>query len=121
MYLKTIDGVRKWMLYRPMIPGDRDILFSGSVTTFGGQAQDLELSADVEHLTCFIGGMVGMGAKVFGLEGDLEIAKKLSDGCVWAYESTRSGIMPEGATVMPCKSAEHCTWNETAYWEYLDP
>lgn len=32
-----------------------------------------------------------------------------------------SGIMPEGATVLPCKSAEQCPWNETAYWEYLDP
>jgi mannosyl-oligosaccharide alpha-1,2-mannosidase len=23
--------------------------------------------------------------------------------------------------VLPCESAEHCTWNETAYWDYLDP
>jgi mannosyl-oligosaccharide alpha-1,2-mannosidase len=62
-----------------------------------------------------------MGAKIFGLEGDLELAMKLADGCVWAYEATPSGIMPEGATVLPCESAEQCTWNETAYWEFLDP
>jgi mannosyl-oligosaccharide alpha-1,2-mannosidase len=121
MYLKTIDAIRKWMLYRPMVPDNRDILFSGSVTTMGEPDEDLKLSADVEHLTCFIGGMVGMSAKIFGIEGDLEIAKKLADGCVWAYESTITGIMPEGATVMPCESSEHCTWNETAYWEFLDP
>lgn len=121
MYLKTIDAVREWMLYRPMTPGNRDILFSGSVTTEGKPDTDLKLTAEVEHLTCFIGGMVGMGAKIFGIEGDLEIAKKLADGCVWAYESTASGIMPEGATVLPCVSAESCTWNETAYWDYLDP
>ena len=121
MYLKTIDAVRQWMLYRPMIPGNRDILFSGAVTTEGKPETDLKLTAEVEHLTCFIGGMVGMGAKIFGLEGDLELAKKLADGCVWAYESTASGIMPEGATVYPCKSAESCTWNETAYMEFLDP
>jgi mannosyl-oligosaccharide alpha-1,2-mannosidase len=121
MYIKTIDAIRKWMLFRPMVPDNRDILFSGSITTTGDFELDFQLSADVEHLTCFIGGMVGMSAKIFGIKGDLEIAKKLADGCVWAYESTLTGIMPEGATVMPCKSSEHCTWNETAYWEFLDP
>jgi mannosyl-oligosaccharide alpha-1,2-mannosidase len=121
MYLKTIDAVRKWMLYRPMIPGNRDILFSGQVSTEGEPETDLKLTAEVEHLTCFIGGMVGMGAKIFNLDGDLELAMKLTDGCVWAYEATPSGIMPEGATVLPCESAEQCTWNETAYWEFLDP
>lgn len=121
MYLKTIDAVRKWMIYRPMIPGSQDILFSGSVTTDGHPETDLRLTAEVTHLTCFIGGMVGMGAKLFGLEGDLEIAMKLTDGCVWAYESMPSGIMPEAAAVLPCVSAEQCPWNETAYWEFLDP
>jgi mannosyl-oligosaccharide alpha-1,2-mannosidase len=121
LYLKTIDAIRKWMLFRPMVPDNRDILFSGSVSTVGDPENDLVLSADVEHLTCFLGGMVGMASKIFGLEGDLEIAKKLADGCIWAYESTLTGIMPEGATVMPCKSSEHCTWNETAYWDFLDP
>ena len=121
MYIKTIDAVRKWMLYRPMIPGNRDVLFSGSVTTRGEPETDLKFNAEVEHLTCFIGGMIGMGSKVFGLEGDLELAKRLADGCVWAYEATPAGIMPEGATVMACESSEHCSWNETAYNEFLDP
>jgi len=67
------------------------------------------LTAEVEHLTCFIGGMIGMGAQIFGIDGDLELAKKLTDGCVWAYGATKTGIMPEGAIVLPCKSAEHCT------------
>ncbi|KAH7369967.1 glycosyl hydrolase family 47-domain-containing protein [Rhexocercosporidium sp. MPI-PUGE-AT-0058] len=121
MYIKTVDAIRKWMLYRPMLPDNRDILFSGSVTTYGDPATDLTLTAEVEHLTCFIGGMIGMGAQIFGIDGDLELAKKLADGCVWAYSATKTGIMPEGAIVLPCKSAEHCTWNETLYREYLDP
>jgi mannosyl-oligosaccharide alpha-1,2-mannosidase len=121
LYMKTIAAIRKHMLYRPMTNDGRNILFSGSVTTFGNPEIDLKLSADVEHLTCFIGGMIGMSSKIFGLEGDLEIAKKLADGCVWAYESFPSGIMPEGATAMPCPNLEVCPWNETAYWEFLDP
>lgn len=109
------------MLYRPMLPDNRDILFSGAVTTNGKPETDLELVAEVEHLTCFIGGMIGMGAKIFEIEEDLELAKKLADGCVWAYESTQSGIMPEGAMVLPCEHADHCKWNETAYFRLLDP
>lgn len=121
LYLKTIEDVRKWMLYRPMVPDNRDILFSGAVTTSGNPEKDVILTAEVEHLTCFIGGMIGMGAKIFDLEGDLELAKKLADGCVWAYGATPMGIMPEGATVIPCESTEHCAWNETAYFHFLDP
>lgn len=119
--MKTVDAIRKWMLYRPMLPDNRDVLFSGSVTTAGNPDEDIKLTAEVEHLTCFIGGMFGMSAKIFGIEGDLEIAKKLTDGCVWAYEATTSGIMPEGSIVLPCQSSEHCVWNETMYREYLDP
>jgi mannosyl-oligosaccharide alpha-1,2-mannosidase len=121
MYMKTIAAIREHMLYRPMTKDGRDILFSGSITTYGRPGAIPKLSADVEHLTCFVGGMVGMSAKIFGLDQDIEIAKKLADGCVWAYESFPSGIMAEGATVMPCENSEVCPWNETAYWEYLDP
>lgn len=121
MYLKTVEDIKKYMLFRPMTPDNSDILFSGSVTTRGKPEEDAKLSADVEHLTCFIGGMVGMSAKIFGLDKDLEIAKRLTDGCVWAYGSTASGIMPEGATVYPCESIQDCKWNQTAYYLFLDP
>ena len=118
----TMNAVRKHMIYRPMVPGDPDILFSGSVSTYGTpKEEDFVLTAEIEHLTCFIGGMVGMGAKVFGIDSDLELAKRLTDGCVWAYGSTVTGIMPEGAHVLPCVSATDCTYNETAYYKALDP
>ncbi|TAQ89866.1 hypothetical protein B7494_g1798 [Chlorociboria aeruginascens] len=120
MYLKTIDAVRNWMLFRPMLPDNRDVLFSGQVRTAGNPKEDLKFTPEVTHLTCFIGGMVGMGAKIFDIEGDLELAKKLTDGCVWAYESLPSGIMPEDARTLPCKDAQNCNWNETVYWEALD-
>ncbi|TVY33796.1 Endoplasmic reticulum mannosyl-oligosaccharide 1,2-alpha-mannosidase [Lachnellula occidentalis] len=121
LYLKTVEDIKKWMLFRPMVPGDRDILFAGTVTTKGDPENDLQLNAEVAHLTCFIGGMIGMSAKIFGLESDLELAKKLSDACVWAYESTATGVMPETAIAFPCASPEHCKWNETLYRQELDP
>jgi mannosyl-oligosaccharide alpha-1,2-mannosidase len=103
-----------------MVPDNRDILFSGKASTWlGSVSQTFE--AEVTHLTCFIGGMVGMGAKLFDIPTDIEIAKKLSDGCVWAYESTPSGIMPEYAHVLACESIKDCPWNETLWREALDP
>ncbi|KAH7333794.1 glycoside hydrolase [Pyrenochaeta sp. MPI-SDFR-AT-0127] len=65
--------------------------------------------------------MFGMGAKIFDRPEDLIIAKKLTEGCVWSYDMTASGIMPESFEVAPCQNVKECTWNETAYWELLDP
>lgn len=122
MYNQTMGAIKKHMLYRPMVPGDQDILFTGSLLVYGSLQLDMPmLNHEVEHLTCFIGGMVGMGAKIFEREGDLEMAKRLTDGCVWAYEATASGIMPEGGMLMPCDDLEQCTWNQTEYHLKLDP
>jgi mannosyl-oligosaccharide alpha-1,2-mannosidase len=116
-----MNAVREYMLYRPMVPNGRDLLFSGKITKIGN-AGPFTFEPEVTHLTCFLGGMVGMGAKIFGLEEhDIEIAKKLSDGCVWAYESMSTGIMPESAEVYLCEKDTDCQWNETLWRRSLDP
>ncbi|KUI72373.1 Endoplasmic reticulum mannosyl-oligosaccharide 1,2-alpha-mannosidase [Cytospora mali] len=123
MHEKTVAAVKEWLLYRPMVPGDPDILFSAQATLSSGQ--DLNRLAyvyEVTHLTCFLGGMFGLGAKIFDVPEDLEIGKRLTDGCVWAYSAMPSGIMPESAHVVPCPDAYDCHWNETVWTdEYLDP
>ncbi|KAI0000269.1 glycoside hydrolase family 47 protein [Xylariaceae sp. FL0662B] len=121
LHLKTAEAVKKWLLYRPMIPDNRDILFSAKINTQGDPQVDALMEWEVTHLTCFIGGMFGLGGKIFDVPEDVEIAKKLTDGCIWAYETTPSGIMPEGASVVPCAGVNNCHWNETLYWEWLDP
>lgn len=124
MYEPAVEAVKKYLLFRPMIPEEgRGILLSGEVSTSGklDDKSDVKLKAESTHLTCFVGGMFAMGAKIFNREGDLALAEKLTDGCVWAYESTTTGIMPESSLVLPCESREQCAWNETRYWEALDP
>ncbi|KAI1204750.1 glycoside hydrolase family 47 protein [Annulohypoxylon truncatum] len=121
LHAKVTAAVKKWLLFRPMIPDDRDILFSAKINTQGNPEVDATTEWEVTHLTCFIGGMFGMGGKIFDVPEDVEIGKRLTDGCVWAYENTPSGIMPEGATVVPCAEVNNCHWNETLYWQYLDP
>jgi len=86
-----------------MVPRTSIFYFSGSVRTeWQTRGRKLSLLLRTEHLTCFIGGMVGMASKIFDIKGDLEIAKKLTDGCVWAYGSMPSDIMAESAVLMPC-------------------
>jgi mannosyl-oligosaccharide alpha-1,2-mannosidase len=123
MHEKTVKAVKKYLLYRPMIKDEsRDLLFSARAYSYHGtDASSLSYDYEITHLTCFLGGMFGLGGKIFDSEEDVEIGKKLADGCAWAYEVMPTGIMPESAVVLPCKSVEKCRWNETAWHEKLDP
>ncbi|KAK8075978.1 glycoside hydrolase family 47 protein [Apiospora phragmitis] len=98
-----------------------DAVKNAKLSTNGNPEKDASIDFEATHLTCFLGGMFGLGGKIFGKGIDVAIGEKLADGCVWAYESTASGIMPESATVVPCRSADVCHWNETLWHEYLDP
>ena len=123
MYESAMDAATKYLLFRPMIPDNRDILVAGTASTSGDPdiPGNLHLTPDQGHLTCFTGGMYGIGAKIFNRPADLEIAKKLTEGCVWAYDATATGVMPEGFHMIPCESKEKCEWNETLWYDILDP
>ncbi|CAN9101513.1 unnamed protein product [Alternaria alternata] len=123
MYEQSMDVVKKHLIFRPMLPKGEDILFSGKLNVPSNidATKAGDLTAENAHLTCFAGGMFGMGAKLFDRPEDLEIAKKLTEGCVWSYSMTPTGIMPESFEVAPCEDRKDCTWNQTAYWEYIDP
>lgn len=113
-------------LFRPMLPGEEDILLAGNYHVHraneehGGEVTN-QFSSVASHLVCFVGGMFGLGAKLFDRPQDMDIAKKLTDGCVWAYESTATGIMPESFEVLECASRTKCPWNQTRYNHALDP
>jgi mannosyl-oligosaccharide alpha-1,2-mannosidase len=128
MYEDAMDAVRKKLIFRPMTKDGRDILAVGKYSKRNGHAivgtatkPTSTFVYEGTHLTCFAGGMFAIGAKLFDIPGDLGIAKKLTDGCIWAYESTTTGIMPETFELVPCDSPVDCTWNETKWWEALDP
>lgn len=121
MYEMAIEASKKYLFFRPMLPDDRDILLSGSVTIRAKSYEDkLLLHPEGSHLTCFAGGMLAIGAKIFDRNTDLDLARKLTDGCVWAYEATTTGIMPEHYLAVPCMNGIQCKWNETRYEELID-
>ena len=121
MYEKTAKGVTDYLLFRPMAEGDPDILFSAKAYSSDGTIENMSYEWETTHLTCFLGGMFGLGGKIFDRPEDVEIGKRLADGCVWAYDMMPTGIMPERALLVPCRKAEDCHWNKTAWYEELDP
>ncbi len=60
--------------------------------------------------------MFGLGGKLFGIEEHIEIGEKVTRGCIWAYDSMPTGIMPEIFELLPCPTLEACEWNEKE-WE----
>lgn len=123
MYEQSMEVIKEHLVFRPMLPEEEDVLFCGKLNVPSREKDKLvgDLVGENAHLTCFAGGMFGMGAKIFDRPEDLEMAKKLTEGCVWSYDMTQSGIMPESFEAIPCESRKECTWNETLYWETLDP
>lgn len=118
LHVDAIEAINEWLLYRPMSDDDWDVLFPAKAALDPNRAMDAEY--EITHLTCFIGGMYGLGAKIFNREKDIETAIKLTDGCVWAYQLTASGLMPEVSRVLPCPTLEKCEFNQTLWWDTLD-
>ncbi|KAL1303304.1 hypothetical protein AAFC00_006709 [Neodothiora populina] len=124
MYEKSMDAAIEYLLYRPMTPDNLDILISGEFLAYRDPDTDGDkgsLKPEHAHLTCFAGAMFAMGGKIFNRKEDVEIGAKLTEGCVWAYNVTATGIMPESGQLWPCKDKTDCEWSETKYWEELDP
>ncbi|KAG9250532.1 class I alpha-mannosidase 1A [Emericellopsis atlantica] len=119
LYEDAVTATNEWLMFRPMAPDDWDVLFPAKVTL--SPDTDIRAQFEIAHLTCFIGGMYGLGGKIFEREADVEKAKQLTDGCVWAYQLFPSGLMPESANVIPCDSLDKCEFNETQWWDILDP
>lgn len=42
--------------------------------------------------------------------------RKLIDGCIWAYNATSTGIMPELFKLVPCDDPNNCQWNQDKWY-----
>jgi mannosyl-oligosaccharide alpha-1,2-mannosidase len=114
MYEIVMEVAQKYLFFRPLNPKNEDLLISGELSVTGdGQ---VGLAAKGQHLGCFVGGMVGIASKIFSRPEDLEIAKQLANGCVWAYESQVTGIAPEIFTLIQCEP-DDCEWSEEKWYE----
>lgn len=113
LYKRSMAATQEHLIYRPMVPGEDDILMTGDAA-----AKDdghSTLTPVTEHLTCFAGGMYALGGRLTSNDSDVDVGRRLTDGCVWAYNATKSGVMSERIVGVPCAETAHCAWNETAW------
>jgi mannosyl-oligosaccharide alpha-1,2-mannosidase len=138
MYKAAADTAINNLLYRPMLPPDDDgdeikkkekkrrgdILFLGDVDV--NKDKKHRFIPDSQHLTCFAGGMFGIGGKLLGLENHTDIGERLARGCGWAYSQFPTGLMPEVFGLVPCRSTseyslfkddDKCAWDEQK-WQH---
>ncbi|KAJ4291142.1 hypothetical protein N0V90_010340 [Kalmusia sp. IMI 367209] len=114
MYEKAMDAAIKYSIYRPMVPGDPDMLGTGFVRSEEGKAY---LNPEFQHLSCYAGGMFALGGKLFEKSEHVSIGRKLTDTCVWAYKSSPAGIMPEVSHLYKCENMTECKWDENKWKE----
>jgi mannosyl-oligosaccharide alpha-1,2-mannosidase len=110
-----MDTAMDSLFFKPMIPGNEDILISGNCDVLQDGAR---LDPESEHLSCFIGGLYALGGKLFDNNEYLDVGAKLARGCAYAYKSFPTGIMPERYNMALCPGNNHgqdCAWNETAF------
>jgi len=98
-----------------------DVRLAGQVDSDGQtRVTKLQTEPQAQHLGCFTGGMVGIAAKIFQNDADLSLARKLVEGCLWAYEVMPLGIMPEIMHVVPCENEYHCPWDEQRWHDKVN-
>lgn len=112
MYEKATSTAIKHLLYRPMTQDDSDILGSGFVRVEG---TTVFTDPELQHLGCYTGGMFALSGKLFKKEDHVNIGRKLTDTCVWAYKSNPAGIMPEVSHLVKCANTTECHWNEDTW------
>ena len=109
MYEYAIETAKSHLFFRPMNPLNKDLLIAGPASV---KRHVIEYPPEGQHLVCFAGGMVAIGAKIFERD-ELAIARKLVDGCIWAYSMIPQGIMPEDFVAIRC--TDDCWWDESKW------
>ncbi|KAI9468919.1 MAG: glycoside hydrolase [Benjaminiella poitrasii] len=88
LYKNAIDSMKKNLLVQSIENTNHLYL-----PTYDLYVQDKMFTMD--HLTCFVPGMLAIGSKIFERDEDLTIAKGLLESCLDMYRTTPAGLSPE--------------------------
>ncbi|KKZ61725.1 hypothetical protein EMCG_03754 [[Emmonsia] crescens] len=110
LYSHAMDTAMEHLFFRPMVPDNADILISGE--THAQSPSSTSLNPEGQHLTCYLGGTLALGGRLLSNETHIEVGRKLTDGCIWTYRNTPTGLMPEVFQMQACKSSSSCKFDE---------
>jgi mannosyl-oligosaccharide alpha-1,2-mannosidase len=117
LYRDSMATAIKYSFFRPMAPDNADVLLSGNLNA--SNPSDVRLNPRGQHLSCFAGGMLALGGRLFNDKSHVDIARKLVDGCIWAYKAFPLGIMSETFHVVACNCTTSCDWDEKLWHEKI--
>ncbi|KZL87260.1 glycosyl hydrolase family 47, partial [Colletotrichum incanum] len=105
-----LKAANESLFFRPMLPGEENVLISGNVNvdSDGGKILDPES----EHLACFIGGIYALAGRLLGKEEWVTVGGRLTLGCYYAYQAMPTGMMPERFNMIACERRDDCKWDE---------
>ena len=125
LWSTALPLLKSHLLFRPQAPNNKHLLFPGEIMAWKDRTSPI--SGKVEHLSCFLGGLFALSSRTFASSTnateDLELGRKLTEGCVWAYETTASGVMPDTVTFQPCSDRDkECKYHDgkLAKWKSSD-
>ncbi|KAG0146546.1 hypothetical protein CROQUDRAFT_657175 [Cronartium quercuum f. sp. fusiforme G11] len=108
MYSKAIDSARENLIKTFELENSG----SKKITVIGDR-NGQSYTPSLDHLACFSGAMIGLGAKLLNRAQDLDLAISATDSCVWAYEVMKSGLPAERTTVFD--GAQENFWEAVEY------
>jgi mannosyl-oligosaccharide alpha-1,2-mannosidase len=117
LYEAAARAAIKHTLFKPYTPDEADILVPGEIFVDDNGKFYPRLHA--EHLGCFAGGMFALGGMLTDNERHVEVGRKLTFGCIWAYQNSPLGIMPEAFSMVPCPKSSKCKWNEQKWMDMV--
>ncbi|KAI1263957.1 endoplasmic reticulum mannosyl-oligosaccharide 1,2-alpha-mannosidase [Xylariaceae sp. FL1019] len=112
MSVSFLEAAKK-LLFRPMIPGNERILMASSAWVENDG--EIKLDQETEHLGCYLGGVYALAGRLHDNKEYINIGAKLTSGCVYAYRSFPTGMMPERLNMVACKSFEDCEWDADVF------
>lgn len=90
-------------LYQRSVNKSREVIFRRTKVVPGmemliiGKYDYQHVIPEVEHLTCFAGAMLGLGAQLLDEPNDMVDAQDVTKTCYWLSAATGSGMQPESA------------------------
>lgn len=88
LYVDSVDASKKLLFWDiDTVPG-RDLLAIG-------KWDNGRPVPEIEHLTCFAGAMLGLGAKLLDRPDDMDDAEAFTQTCYWVSAATPTGLQPE--------------------------
>ena len=128
MHETMMPAMKEYLLFRAMTNETRRaVLFTGLYNSAGHYNSDKgkidgTFTPRMEHLTCFQGAFIALAGRAFRNEKDVDLARRLTEGCVWSYEQMATGIMPETFELVPCVNVTgSCKFNQTRWWNSIEP